>query len=437
MKSRVPLPVVASAAMLIAACADSAVLIPIAHPQPPSILSASPAPVVGGARYGIIDLGTLGGTGSIATGINDLGQIVGGARTAGGEAHAFVYEDGEMLRIGVPGPLSAAQDINNSGQVVGFSGPATDPRAFVWEGGSIIDLGTLGGSQSLAFRINDSGQIVGFATTAGGERHAVLWEDDVITDLGTLGGPASRARGINDRGQVVGASETAAGALHAFLWENSVMTDLAIGVNSEAIAINDGGQVVGWYESAGGGTRGFLWAAGAMTDLGALDGGSAAARGINDVSHIVGVAHGATGDDRAFLRADGDLADLGSLGGARGWAEAINDAGDVVGFSLLPNGGVRATLWQVQGPAEGIQALREAVADLREAAVLTAPQSAELEAMLDHAVRTIAAGQEPMAIPHLAVFVDQVADLVGNGVVSESDGQILIEVARTISETLG
>ena len=47
-------------------------------------------------------------------------------------------------------PLS----INNNGQVVGENG---SNRAFLFSNGTMTDLGTLGGSQSVAYGINDSG----------------------------------------------------------------------------------------------------------------------------------------------------------------------------------------------------------------------------------------------------------------------------------------
>ena len=63
--------------------------------------------------------------------------------------------------------------------------------------------------------------MVGHSYTASGAEHAFLWEGGTMTDLGTLGGRDSGATGINARGQVVGYSSTASGAIHAVLWEGA------------------------------------------------------------------------------------------------------------------------------------------------------------------------------------------------------------------------
>jgi probable HAF family extracellular repeat protein len=58
----------------------------------------------------------------------------------------------------------------------------------------VTDLGTLGGTFSIAFGINDKGQIDGLSTTPGDQvTHGFFLENGVMTDMGTLGGPNSQA----------------------------------------------------------------------------------------------------------------------------------------------------------------------------------------------------------------------------------------------------
>ena len=157
--------------------------------------------------------------------------------------------------------------LNNAGQVVGeaYLSDNVTFHPFLYSGGVMTDLGTLGGARGYAQGINDLGQVVGVAQTAGGLVHPFLYSGGVMTDLGTLGGARGYALGINDLGQVVGYANTADGAFDAFIDANGTMQDLNSLVSnadgfvlSKAFAINDAGQITGLGFTADGVQHAFL-----------------------------------------------------------------------------------------------------------------------------------------------------------------------------------
>ena len=118
-------------------------------------------------NYTVTDLGTLGGSVSTAYAINDLGQVVGQASTASGEMHAFVWANGVMTDLGVPGETSAAHGINSQGVIVGMeSAKNVRGGAAQWTNGQRQSIGDLGpsGSGSTAICINDKGQSAGVSS---------------------------------------------------------------------------------------------------------------------------------------------------------------------------------------------------------------------------------------------------------------------------------
>jgi probable HAF family extracellular repeat protein len=251
------------------------------------------------------DLGTLGGSGSLAYGINDRDKVVGEALTIGDTAsHAFLYSSGTMSDLGtLGGTSSVAWGINNADQVVGWSNMTgnTSSHAFLYSGGTMTDLGTLGGTNSFSRRINNFGQVVGESQITGNAAyHAFLYSGGTLTDLGTPWGTGnSYGYGINDSGQVTGpAYLPGAGIMHTFLYSDGDMIDLGTlggGTTSWGTSINNSGQVVGASDCAGcaGYWHAFLYDGGTMYDLNDLIPPSSGciltvATGINDYGQITG-----------------------------------------------------------------------------------------------------------------------------------------------------
>jgi probable HAF family extracellular repeat protein len=231
------------------------------------------------------DLGTLGtGTDAIAQFLNERGQIVGWSYTGGTPPPTCIFtqatdsfiwdEKNGMIDLGnLGGTCVIATGINNDGVVIGDNvNDESLERAFIWKRDAIQDLGgSIGGQQTGAEAINESGQIAGFATLSGEVLfHAVLWNGvGEITDLGALGADeCSFATAINSKTQVVGGS--AVGCVfdsqsHAVLWEHGAIFDLnnLIARNASltlelAQGINDRGEIAGIGVDAGGNEHAYL-----------------------------------------------------------------------------------------------------------------------------------------------------------------------------------
>jgi len=195
----------------------------------------------------VTSLGNLpGGRWNEATAMNNQGQVVGyvafGANSgslAPTTTHAYLYSNGSMKDLGtLGGSNSQASGINDAGQIVGNSTNAQGAlQAFLYQKGSMQDLGTLGGVNSQAMAINNAGQIVGMAntsqpgkwlwfndetTTQSQIAHAFLYQNGQMIDLNSvipagLGWTLISANLINNLGQIVGLGLAADGTDHYFL----------------------------------------------------------------------------------------------------------------------------------------------------------------------------------------------------------------------------
>jgi probable HAF family extracellular repeat protein len=311
---------------------------------------------------GLKDLGTLpGGNFSFATAINRRGQISG------------LSENDKV------DPVTGNPEFH----------------AVLWENEKMVDLGTLGGVSSVAFTLNNRSQVTGVALndipdpfsilgtgdgTSLTQTHGFLWQGGKMQDLGTMGGPDSWAVFVNDHGQVAGASYTSYDVdpltgtppVGVFLWENGKMKDLGnlggdnalLGAPGIVSGLNNRGEVTGQMESAGNqSVRAFLGNGEKLFDLGTLGGSWSIAEGINDSGDVVG-GSGLPGDQTndGFLWRNGVMTDLGTLGGDPcSVALSINSRGQVLGASESAAGGCNewttALLWENGGPSVDLNSL--------------------------------------------------------------------------------
>ena len=164
--------------------------------------------------------------------INDQGEAVGDTGTCGGAIlHAVSWENGTVSPP-LPdfGTGAVAQGINNRGQIVGLVGSPDNTTQYgaLWQNRVLTNLGILPGDfGGLASGINNRGQVVGSNFDSNFNwSHGFIWQNGVMTDLNTLFPASSNlfatmANKINERGQISGMaivlSGPDAGNIHAFL----------------------------------------------------------------------------------------------------------------------------------------------------------------------------------------------------------------------------
>jgi len=342
-------------------------------------------------RYIVIDLGTLGGTYSIAYGINNSGWVSGFSTLPGDtEVHAFLWHDGVMTDLGTLGGQNSVTwfSPNNRRNLGGAAETFTpDPLGedycghgthliclpIVWHDGVGTPLPTLGGSNGSAQGMNGRDVVPGSAENTTPDpacnppqvlqTKPVLWEKGKIQELPTFpGDTVGVAHVINDKGQATGWSGNCAKTglgftnFHALLWENGraiYLGSLGGTLNTQGLGINNRGQVAGFGDLAGDTTfHAFLWQKGVMSDLGTLPGDAASrADGLNNLGQVVGGSWDASWNGSAFIWQDGVMTDLNTLISpdsplylleAQG---CINDSEQIAGYALqISTGEVHAFL---------------------------------------------------------------------------------------------
>ena len=332
----------ATAMSAMTACADESV----AGPLEPRAAGESMAGSGSGdlPAYEITDLPTFGGFFSIGLGMNDAGHVGGSSNTTDEVARAFLWTGGPLRDLGSLGGNILAIGPNNRDEMTALAElPEADP---------------------------DNQDLCGFGT------HricvAAYWRHGEWTRLRELPGPHglnSVAVNLNDRGQAVGFAETAVRdpscakatpfQVHQFVpvvWgpKPNEIQILPLPKGDQvgfSYGINDHDEVVGSTGSCAttsvvgsavlAGPHAVLWRHGVAIPLDPPGSTNtiSTAYSINNRGEVVGVS-GATAL-HAFLWQHGVMTDLNALvvGEPRLYllnALAMNDAGQIVGIGLTP-----------------------------------------------------------------------------------------------------
>ena len=305
-------------------------------------------------------LGHLGGGGTNASDMNNLGHVV-GLSSVGGARHGFFWSESTgMVDIGsLGGEFSLGSYINDNDQVAGRATLPGDNVEVSWfwsASTGLVQIPTLGGDESNPNAINDNGVVVGYVYTA---------TDDERATCGTLstGRSSSIARGgddINNSGQIIATRERVEGGTVAVLFRepqpdpDPVYEEVVI-VGPDPVAssrgefINDAGRATVY---AGGGSGLWSWTeAGGLEPVPRSRSLSMTARAMNASGQIAGTANSNTSaPSYAFRWTPGgtteQLATLSTFGSA---AADINDAGIVVGTGLVAQNFGHATMWLADG----------------------------------------------------------------------------------------
>lgn len=204
------------------------------------------------SRFVIDDL-PLGSSKAVLA-INDSGDAVGH-----GTFYVWEYHNGKLdILDHVSGQLPKAMAINNSGQVLVYSGYPDYEAIQIYDPGPGRDNPRTINVTGQAYDMNDSEQVVGRIRNRYSLYYqAFLWQNDAVQYI--EGAQSSEARSVNSSGQVVGEfrnfSDPSPGFTYwhgAFTWQNGVFTDLQSVIPTDsgwdlgsAWRVNDLGYIVG------------------------------------------------------------------------------------------------------------------------------------------------------------------------------------------------
>jgi chitinase len=262
--------------------------------------------------YTIFDFPGAGTTGTVATGINDAGDIVGYYYDSNVYTHGFLWANGAMNIVDYPQTQvhTSLYGINNCGAIVGQifnNNGSTTLQSFVLAAKKFTVINYPGSVATLAYGINDYGTVSG-TYQVGIDDYGFVWSQGRFTAITGLMQHTAWVLGLNDLGDRVGYYFEGLGSQRqnvgfAYIKKSNELLTLSFpgAINTTATGINNLGQIVGFYQVSNQSNEGaFLYAGGVYTGIGPFANG-AVAWGINNAGVIAGQLGQPDGGSLGFL----------------------------------------------------------------------------------------------------------------------------------------
>jgi uncharacterized membrane protein len=292
------------------------------------VLAVTAKSLASGLTFTTIDY--PGAVGTIATGINFKGTIVGDFCstdcTPHERAHGYILSQGTFTQFDFPdSDFTRPLGINDAGKIVGFYREVASglDHGFLLSGGSFTSIDFPGASQTHAIGIDLAGDIFGGYCHGGnscyfpGESvHGFLLSKGVFTTIDFPGAIFTEVWGHDRTGQIAGRYQDARGVFHIFLLSNGSFTSIdfpgaaetAPGWYAQAGGINAVGNIASGYCAAepclnpSSSAHGFLLIGGSYTTIDFPGGAGTIALGVNSSDEVVGFYGDSSGAPHGFLR---------------------------------------------------------------------------------------------------------------------------------------
>ena len=286
---------------------------------------AAEATLAAGPTFTTIDF--PGGFATLASNINNTGQIVGRYTDIAGIVHGFLLSKGAFSSVTFPGAVwTRAHAINRSGSLVGdysLTDPDKNAHGYLLQDGNYLSFDFPDAGSTRANGIDDNGNIVGYYTKNAADnnlsaRHGFLLRGATFTAIDFPGAGSTEAWRINDNGEILGRYlSTTDSKWHLYRLSNGSFTAIADFPGAAETApdgyshvggFNSGGDITSNYCSStpcqkfSSAVHGFLLSVGVYTSIDPPGAMGSLALGINDTGDIVGTYRDTSGHFHGYLR---------------------------------------------------------------------------------------------------------------------------------------